>query len=220
MSYRSHADLGGRDELRRVIPEPEGELFHAAWEPRALALTLAMGATGEWNIDMSRSSRETLPDYASLSYYEIWLEALEKLLEERQLVGQDELAAGRLLRPPRPVQRVLQAADVGAVLAKGAPTERPATAPAAFAPGEPIRMRRASPPHHTRLPGYARGKLGQIERVLGVHVLADAHAQSLGEQPQWLYTVAFEARELWGQDAPECHSVTIDAWESYLERAT
>ena len=61
-------------------PEPEGELFHAAWEPRALALTLAMGAAGSWNIDMSRSARETLPDYAALSYYQVWLAALDALV--------------------------------------------------------------------------------------------------------------------------------------------
>ena len=41
-----------------------------------LALTLAMGASGAWNIDMSRSARETLPAYARLTYYEIWFEAL------------------------------------------------------------------------------------------------------------------------------------------------
>src|ERR1700687_3639076 len=66
MSYRSHADLGGRSGLGRIVPEPEGELFHAAWEPKALALTLAIGATGAWNIDMSRSARETVPNYEAL----------------------------------------------------------------------------------------------------------------------------------------------------------
>ena len=46
MNYHSYADLGGQDVREAVRPEPEGELFHAAWEPRVLALTLAMGATG------------------------------------------------------------------------------------------------------------------------------------------------------------------------------
>ena len=80
MSYQSNADLGGRADPRVVIPEPVGELFHAPWEPRVLALTVAMGATGLWNIDMSRAARETLANYAELSYYEIWLAGLEKLL--------------------------------------------------------------------------------------------------------------------------------------------
>ena len=94
MSYISHADLGGRQVEGNVLPEAEGELWHASWEPRVLALTLAMGATGAWNIDQSRSARETLPDYATLSYYRIWLAGLQRLLEERELVSEDELAAG------------------------------------------------------------------------------------------------------------------------------
>ena len=102
MTYLSHADLGGQPGHGRVTPEPEGELFHAAWEPRALALTLAMGATGSWNIDMSRSARETVPDYRELSYYELWIAALQKLLQERDLVKADEIAAGHALHAPRP----------------------------------------------------------------------------------------------------------------------
>ena len=62
-----------------------------------------------------------------------------------------------------------------------------------------------------------RGKIGRIDQVLGVHVYADAHAQGLGEQPQWLYTVVFSARELWGNQAAQGQSVSIDAWELYLE---
>lgn len=217
MSYRSHADLGGQDGYGRVIPEAEGELFHAAWERQALGLTLAMGATGAWNLDMSRSARETLPDYIAISYYERWIKALENLLIERGLVGPDEIAAGRMLHPARPGLPVLRAADVPAVLAKGSPTLRPATVPARFAVGQPVRLRAAAVTHHTRLPGYARGKTGHIDQVRGVHVFPDTHAQGLGEQPGWLYTVVFSGRELWGSDAALNHSVSIDAWEPYLE---
>jgi nitrile hydratase subunit beta len=217
MSYQSHADLGGVDGCGRVIPEPEEELFHATWQRQAFALTLAMGSTGAWNLDMSRSARETLPDYRSLSYYEIWLRALEKLLLERALVGPDELAAGRMLHPAQPGHPVLRAADVPALLAKGSPTLRPATAPARFGVGEQVRLRAAAVAHHTRLPGYARGKIGRIEQVHGVHVFPDAHAQGLGEQPHWLYTVVFTGAELWGDAATRDQSVSVDAWEPYLE---
>jgi len=218
VSYRSHADLGGRSGLGRVVPEPEGELFHAAWEPKALALTLAMGATGAWNLDMGRSARETLPDYAALSYYAIWVKALQKLLIERDLIRDDEVAAGRMLHPPQELARVLRAADVEVALSRGSPTERTPTAAARFALGERIRTRRGAVSHHTRLPRYASGKIGHIERIRGAHVFADAHAQGLGEQPQWLYTVVFDGKELWGDDATRGHSVSIDAWEPYLER--
>ena len=152
MSYVSHADLGGRKVAGAIVPEAEGDLFHAAWEPRALAVVLAMGATGSWNIDASRSARETLPGYARMSYYEIWLAAMEKLMAERGQVFPDEIEAGRMLHAPAAVKRVLRAADVPQVLAKGSPTERPAPAPARFAVGQQVRTHGAHADHHTRLP--------------------------------------------------------------------
>lgn len=215
--YRSHADLGGRDGYGPVVPEPEGENFHAAWEPRALALTLAMGATGAWNLDATRSARETLPDYAALSYYEIWIAALERLVVAHGLAGADELSAGRMLRAARPLARMLRAQDVAATLARGSPTERPARRPPRFAAGDAVRMRAENVAHHTRLPGYAKGRIGRIEHVRGVHVFADSHAHETGEDPQWLYTVVFAGNELWGGDAQPRTSVSIDAWEPYLE---
>ncbi|MEK8049316.1 nitrile hydratase subunit beta [Ideonella sp. DXS22W] len=217
--YTSYADLGGRPITTPVTPEPEGALWHGAWEPKALALTLAMGATGQWNIDQSRSARETLPDYADLSYYQIWLAALARLMAERGLATPEELASGTLTQPPRPVARVLHAADVAAVLAKGSPTERPAPQPPRYAVGAAVRPCATPPPHHSRVPGYTRGRVGTIERVHGAHVFADTHAQGLGERPQWLYTVVFDGATLWGQDAQPGTQVSIDAWESTLEPA-
>jgi nitrile hydratase len=220
MSYHSHADLGGQDVREAVRPEPEGELFHAPWEPRVLALTLAMGATGLWNIDTSRAARETLPQYRDLSYYQIWLAGLEKLLMQSGAAQADELNQGRRLHDAVPTSRVLHACEVAAALARGAPTARPHSSPARFALGQWVRTINAAPPHHTRLPGYTRGKRGVIERVLGTHVFADTHAQGLGEQPQWLYTVAFDEQELWGARMPRQRcTVSVDAWEPYLEPA-
>jgi nitrile hydratase len=219
MSYQSRADLGGRLGYGPVIPEPEGELFHADWEPRVLALTLAMGASGAWNLDMTRRARETLPDYSDLSYYAIWARGLERQLLEQGFVQPEELIAARSLGVTRAPPRQLRAADVATLLANGAPTLRVATAPARFAVGEQVRTRPDAVAHHTRLPGYARGKIGRIDRVLGMHVYADTHAHELGEQPQWLYTVVFAGRELWGPESAAGLSVSIDAWEPYLEPA-
>ncbi len=233
MSYQTHADLGGQTGHGAVLPEPESELWHAAWEPRALALTLAAGATGAWNIDQSRAARETLPDYARLGYYQIWLAALQKLLAERGLVGDDEIQAGHALRAANPAQlaqhikRVLGAADVSAALAKGSATQRPPTTAARFALGDRVKTITAVPLHHTRLPAYARGKLGVVRRVHGTHVFADANAQGLGEQPQWLYGVEFDGATLWGDSDSGGGNgggqagvrVSIDAWEPYLESA-
>jgi len=220
MSYRSNADLGGQDGHGAVHPEHEGELFHAAWEPRVLALNLAMGATGLWNIDTSRAARETLADYRELSYYEIWLAGLEKLLLQSGAVLADEITQGRLMQAAVAIPIVLLADHVAAALARGSPTTRKPNSPARYAVGQRVRTSAVAPQHHTRLPGYARGKRGVIERIHGAHVFADTHAQGLGEQPQWLYTVAFDEKELWGPNAPRQHStVSVDAWEPYLEPA-
>jgi nitrile hydratase len=221
--YVSQADLGGQRGHGPVTPEPEGAPFHAPWEPRALALTLAMGATGCWNLDMSRAARETLPDYAQRSYYEIWFEALCRLLAERRLVRPDEAAEGRALNRSPAVARTLMAADVPSALAEGSPTLRPAASPARFSVGQAVRMYAGEVPHHTRLPRYVRGKRGVIEHVHGAHVFADAHALGRGEDPRWLYTVVFRGSELWPEpaDAKEAAAlaVSVDAWEPYLEPA-
>lgn len=219
MTYTTHADLGGRLGFGPVTPEPEGELFHASWEPCVLAMTVLMGATGAWNIDMSRAARETLPRYARLTYYQIWFAGLCKLLAQRQLVQPDEARAGRALHPAPPLARKPMAADLAAMLAKGSPTVRKASAPARFAVGQAVRMFGGAVPHHTRLPGYVRGKRGLVEFVHGAHVFADAHALGLGEQPHWLYTVVFDGAELWPDAGSPGLKVSVDAWQPYMVAA-
>ena len=219
LGHTTHADLGGQPGHGPVRPEREGELWHGDWEPKALALTLAMGATGAWNIDQSRAARESLPDYARLSYYQVWLAGLARLMADRGLVLAEELAAGQMLHPALPLPRKLMAADVAGALAKGSPTQRPATAPPRFALGAAVRTRATPVGHHSRLPAYARGKRGTVARRHGAHVFADSNAQGLGEQPQWLYTVVFDGTELWGADAQPGLQVSIDAWDSTLEPA-
>ena len=182
MSYMTHADLGGQQGHGAVVPEPKHELFHAAWEQRAFALTVAMGATRTWNLDMSRAARETLPAYATLSYYEIWIAGLQQLLQERGMLDDAEIAAARALLPSVAVARVLAAADVAAVLVAGAPTARSTTQAPRWHAGDSVRAVSGASNHHTRLPGYVRGKCGVIERSHGMHVFADAHAQGLGER--------------------------------------
>jgi nitrile hydratase subunit beta len=214
-------DLGGMMGFGPIAQEPEGQLFHAGWERQAMGLTVAMGATGSWTGDASRYSRESLDpaDYLAATYYEIWIKGLEKLVVAKGLVTSDELRDGNASAPPAPVKRVLRREEVAAALARGTPCDRPAATPAAFKPGDAVRTRNINPAGHTRLPRYARAKRGTVESVRGVFVFPDTNAHGGGEQPQWLYTVRFEARELWGDEADPGHSVSIDAWEAYLERA-
>ncbi|HLI39307.1 MAG TPA: SH3-like domain-containing protein [Streptosporangiaceae bacterium] len=87
----------------------------------------------------------------------------------------------------------------------------------AYAPGDRVRTRAADPPHHTRLPRYARGHTGVIVEPQGAWPRADDRARGVtGAPAETVYTVRFSARELWGSGS---HDVTVDLWESYLEPA-
>ncbi|MDN2580325.1 nitrile hydratase subunit beta [Aquibium sp. ELW1220] len=214
-------DLGGQMGFGPVAPETDEPLFHAGWERRALGVTLAAGAMGAWTIDESRHARESLhpADYYASTYYEIWTKALERLLVRHGFVDEDELAQGRALRPGATPKRVLKAADVAAVLARGGPCDRAVEGPPRFAPGDRVRTRNIHLSGHTRLPRYVRGHVGTVEAVRGGFVFPDSNAHGGGENPQPVYTVVFAGRDLWGEDADPTLTVSVDAWESYLEPA-
>jgi nitrile hydratase len=212
-------DMGGLHGFGPVEPEQNEPVFHADWEKRAFALTLAMGPPGGWNIDMSRFVRENRPpaEYLSMSYYQIWFAGLEALLKERALVTDDEIVVGHSLQPPKPVARILSPGDVAQVLYRGGPTERETNTKARFKAGDTVRAKNINPLTHTRLPRYVRGHEGTIERVIGCHVFPDSNAAGSGENPKWLYTVRFEGPELWGEGSDPSVKVSVDAWEPYLE---
>ena len=216
-------DMGGLQGFGPVVPEIDEPLFHAPWESRAMAVTVAMGASGQWNIDLARSARESLPPavYLSSSYYEIWIRALEQLMLERGMVTPSELASGQMQEPPSTVARVLRADTVDAALAAGTPTLRTASSPARFAVGQRVRARNIHPQGHTRLPRYVRGHTGTVVHVHGAHVYPDRHvSQTLppfDNHAEWLYTVVFDGTELWGETADPKVQVSVDAWQPYLE---
>lgn len=213
-------DMGGMHGFGPVVAEASEPPFHEVWEGRVLAMQRAMGYIGLWTIDGGRASLENLPPlrYLAASYYERWLLGLEHRLVAHGLVGEDELAAGRSLRPGLRLDRKLTPAAVPASLTRCS-FARPASAPARFKAGERVRTRNLNPATHTRLPRYARGKLGTVEAVRGCHVFPDSAALGAGDNPQWLYAVVFPARELWGETADPAVSVSIEAFEPYLAPA-
>ena len=211
-------DMGGMHGFGKVEPEQNEPVFHAKWEGRAFALNRAMGYAGLWTIDKGRSSREELPPdvYLSSSYYRKWELGLEDLIVEFGLADADELKAGHALHPGKALKRKLEAANVPNTLTRGS-FARPAPAPARFKPGDRVRTKNIHPATHTRLPRYARGKLGVVEALRGCHVYPDTVAIGQGENPQWLYTVLFDGRELWGEATDPTLKVSIEAFEPYLE---
>jgi nitrile hydratase beta subunit len=212
-------DMGGMHGFGPVEAEPNEPVFHAEWEKRVLAMQRAMGFTGLWTIDGGRASLETLPPvtYLASSYYERWFRGLERRVVAHGLVGEDEIAAGRSLRPGRLLNRKLTPADAKNWAWPN--FERPAQAPARFKEGDRVRTRNINPATHTRLPRYVRGKRGTIEVIRGCHVYPDTAALGDHEHAEWLYTVVFSARELWGDEADPTVKVSIEAFEPYLDPA-
>lgn len=204
-------DMGGMHGFGPVEREVDEPVFHHDWERRAFALTLAAGFLGRWNIDMTRFSRERMPpaDYLRSGYYEKWLWGLERLLEERGVLGSE--AAGL---------RGLSAGEVEAALAnrRAARMDDALKAPR-FKPGDRVRALNLHPAHHTRLPRYARGRTGVVASDHGVFIFPDEHAKTGTKLPSHCYSVRFAARELWGAAADPHDAVYVDLFDEYLEAA-
>ena len=219
-------DLGGMHGFGPVIRERDEPVFHADWEKRTFAMTLTAMGRRVCNVDEFRRTIERMPPagYLAASYYEKWLHALESLLVEKGVVTREELASGHAAAPaPAKATGPLDAGggnsggvesfDGSAVKLRFDKSFRPR-----FKVGERVVARNLNPEHHTRLPRYARGKRGVVRYDQGVFVFPDTHAHGQGGKPQHVYTVAFEAKELWGADRNERAPVYLDCWEDYLER--
>ena len=222
-------DMGGRFGDGPVPRETdESRTFAKDWHGRALALTVAAGALGKWNIDASRHMRECLPpvDYARFGYYEKWLAGLANLLVEHGIASAAEIAAGRSagLAADDLAARRLDAARVEPALRSGGPSARHSLAGPAFAIGARVRTsaiagNRVQNGGHTRLPAYAAGRIGTVVLHHGAHVFPDSNAHFQGEAPQHLYTVSFAAGDLWQHAESPHDEVRLDLWEDYLEPA-
>jgi nitrile hydratase subunit beta len=213
-------DMGGMDGFGPVDPTEDRSVFHAAWEGKVMAASRVMGAIGAWNIDQGRYGIELLPPHLYLkSYYRRWLERFERALLKYGYADSDEIAAGHSLRPGKTPPRAKVTLDNVGYIAKRSSFGRPASHAARFAVGDRVTARNIHPKTHTRLPRYVRGHTGIVERLHGCHVFPDTAAVGEGENPQWLYTVCFDGRALWGADTDPTLKVSVEAFEPYLERA-
>ncbi len=212
-------DMGGMHGLGPVAPEPAEPVFHHRWEGRVHAMTIASPTRG--NIDAGRHQRELIlgADYLRMSYYEKWFTSLCALLAKADLATPEEVASGQAAPGSAKGTPRFRAADVTPAMTSPSSYVRDIVVAPAFQAGDRVRARNLNPTGHTRLPRYARGRVGVVERRHGAHVLPDSNAHGLGEDPRHLYTVVFTARELWGPDASARDTVRLDLWEPYLERA-
>ncbi|HUN27870.1 MAG TPA: nitrile hydratase subunit beta [Steroidobacteraceae bacterium] len=214
-------DLGGMHGMGPIEIERSEPVFHERWEGRIFALNRAVGAWARWNLDASRHSRELIPpaEYLRMSYYERFLAGLIELIVQHGLASRAEIESG--LPAPGSLKPVpaLMANGVATFVAAGAPASRDLPVRPRFRAGERVRARNIHPATHTRLPRYARGRIGAIERDHGVFVFPDTNAHLRGEKAQHVYSVCFAARELWGSRAPEKDRVYVDLWDDHLEPA-
>lgn len=214
-------DMGGMQDMGPIQHEKNEPVFHARWEGRLFGLYILTGAWRRWTLDAARYERELIPpdEYLRMSYYEKWFAGFIELLVKRGLITRNEAQRGLPSPSSSRATPPLTAEMVLPMLAKGRPASRDATVAPHFKVGERVRARTINPTGHTRLPRYARGRLGTIERDHGVFVFPDTNANFSGEKPQHVYSVRFAARELWGEQTESQDAVYIDLWDDYLEPA-
>jgi nitrile hydratase len=212
-------DLGGMQGMGPVEYEKNEPVFHAPWEGRVYALTRALRGWRKWSIDGDRHALELIPpaEYLRMSYYERWAARLFTHVVKFGFVTTAELDSGRAAPGSTKATPPLTAAMAG-VVNRGIPSAvDPKVAPR-FKVGQRVRARNINPVGHTRLPRYARGKNGTIVLDHGVYNFSDTNAHGLGENRQHVYSVRFEARELWGPAASPRDWVHLDLWDDHLER--
>jgi nitrile hydratase len=214
-------DMGGMHGMGPIMAEKDEPVFHHAWEGRIFAMNRAMGAWRKWNLDASRLSRELIPpaEYLRMSYYERFVAGLVELIVQSGLTTRAEIESGVPAPGSGKAVPALTVDKAVALVAKGAAASRNVNVASRFHVGQRVRARNIHPVGHTRLPRYARGKSGTIDRDHGVFVFPDTNAHYLGEKPQHVYSVRFAARELWGEGAAPRDSVYVDLWDDYLEPA-
>lgn len=214
-------DMGGMQDFGPVRPEKNEPVFHARWEARITAIYSAIGVQGKWVIDFRRWTRELLPpvEYLSLNYNQRQYALIVKLLTTSGMATPTEIETGRPANNTKKAVPALVGRDVAAWFARGGSWRREVAVGPKFTAGQHVRARVINPQTHTRLPRYARGKVGVVERDHGVFVFPDTNAQGLGEKPQHVYSVRFTARELWGDQAKPKDTVVVALWDDYLESA-
>ena len=213
-------DMGGQHGMGAVQYEKDEPVFHATWEARVYALTRAMRAWRKWTLDADRYALEIMPpaDYLRMSYYERWLKRLETQVVKHGLITQEELQSGTPASGSSPQTPVLTLATSAGWLSRGLASSQDPKVRPSFKVGQRVRARNINPTGHTRLPRYARGKVGVVFRDHGVYLFPDTNAHSQGEKRQHVYSIRFTARELWGESASPRDAVHLDMWDDYLER--
>ena len=215
-------DMGGMHGFGPVEREENEPAFHDDWEPIIVGCVMAGVWTGSWNVDDFRAERERTDPatYLGVSYYELFVGSLERLLIEKGIASEDELERRRAIFRENPEASAADAfaGEAETALAAGKPWDfrRPLNTEPRFRPGDPVRTLHSQPHGHTRLARYARDKRGTVHAYHGGHVFPDSNSRNGDEAPGHLYSVRFESAEIWGEDAGRGEAIYLDLWQDYL----
>ncbi|MDX6376212.1 MAG: nitrile hydratase subunit beta [Gaiellaceae bacterium] len=206
--------MGGMHGFGPVAVPGSDQPYHHDWEPRILAMTV-LTAFERLRVNNGRADREEMPpaEYLEAGYFDRWVYSTERgLLENGVLVPGEVEAMIERLRAGEEMPRTSDPAQVKRVLDALADVPRlPEAVNPRFAVGDRVRVSRMRPPGHNRSPRYLRGVAGTVERLQCNDVRPGAGAEPV-------YAVAFDAADIWGEDADR-GSVVADLWEGYLEPA-
>ena len=92
---------------------------------------------------------------------------------------------------------------------------------AKFAPGDQVRIANANPPGHRRVPVYARGRLGVIERICGAFPNPEELAYGFDGLPKRpLYRVRIRQTDIWlDYKGSDKDVLELEIYEHWLEKA-
>jgi nitrile hydratase beta subunit len=213
-------DLGGKQGFGPIDVNEVEVPFHADWEGRMWAINQC-SRSPHWTLDWWRHVRELIDpvDYLARPYFDSWAQTHIAAFIDSGEFTLEEIIAGKSATAPVDQNTPRTIDDIFSdIEAQAYKFSREIEAQPAYQVGDRIFTRQLLPGHHTRLPAYARGKPGVIHAHHGAHVFADASAQGKDEA-QHIYSVVFEARDLWAEAANKNDRVFLDLWESYLDPA-
>jgi nitrile hydratase len=214
-------DMGGMHGFGPIVREVNEPLFHATWEAHVRAMAVIAWSRDYFTLDAFRYGIERMDPahYLRAPYFERWLASTELNLLENGFLTSDELDDRTEYFRQHPEAMLPRGVASPPAPESADESANPPLPASEFVVGDAVVTRNIHPPGHTRLPRYARRKRGIVQRLHGPQIFPDTNALGLGENPQSLYSVRFDACELWGDSAEPRQTVSLDLWESYLEPA-
>ena len=217
-------DMGGMHGFGPVDVDDDAA-FHDEWEKAVFAVEKLLRYQSIYGVDEKRHALERIDPqtYLEASYFERWALGSEKLLLETDTISQREFVSaiedhdGTGLFDRERAESDASDDDlvdlVNEAFRADAAYDRDPVEPQ-FEAGADVVVRNDHPNGHTRCPRYARRARGTIDAVQGTYAVPDEVAHG-NEAAEPLYSVRFEASELWNDDT-DGDAVYIDLWERYL----